>query len=95
MLNATITGQLTGGLRENERGAMFCTVYSAESKRAVRAVLRSQEHIDLIATLSKMSRLTVTGPLMTKGAVSPSGHTLALLSINVQSMKIHHTEATQ
>lgn len=92
MISATITGGLTTHVRPDDRGIMYCTVYSESANRSVRAILRNARHAELVSLLPKGARLTVSGRLNSHGAISPSGKTLALLSIDVQTMEIHHGE---
>lgn len=89
MLTATITGGLTTFLAATPEGDRYCTIYSDEARRSVRAIVRNDRHAALIRKLPKHGRLTVTGPLRCKGAIGPTGQTLAYLTIVVQSIKIH------
>lgn len=89
MLTATITGGLTSFLSTTPEGHRYCTIYSDEARRSVRALVLNDTHAELISKLPKHARLTVTGQLRSKGSIGPSGQTLAYLSIVVQTMKIH------
>ena len=93
MLDATITGGITSALQRNDEGTLYITVHSDQARRSVRALIRNKRHAEMVENLAKYSRLTVTGPLLSRGAVGQSGEAVALLSINVQSIKIHEATA--
>jgi hypothetical protein len=89
MLTATVTGGLTSRLMTAPEGHYYCTIYSEEARRSIRALVRNHTHAALIEKLPKHARLTVSGQLRSKGAIGPAGQTLAYLTIVVQTMKIH------
>lgn len=89
MITATITGGITSALAPTPEGEWYCTVYSNEARRSVRIIVRNEIHAALIRQLPKHGRLSVTGQLRSKGAISPTGKTLAHLTIILQTMKIH------
>ena len=89
MLNATIAGSITSELKTDERGRLYCSIYSDQARRSVRAVVRNERHAQLIGELPKGSRLTASGTLHSVGAIGPAGQTLAYLTIDVQTLKIH------
>ncbi|HDZ55386.1 MAG TPA: hypothetical protein ENI17_11040 [Pseudomonas xinjiangensis] len=95
MLTATITGGITSKLTTDEFGRRYCTIYSDEARRAVRAMFRNARHAELVGMLPKGGRLTVSGRLGSKGAISLTGKTVAHLTIDVQTMQIHFKEASE
>lgn len=89
MLTATIVGSLSGGLQFDETGQRYCTIYSDQANRAVRALIRNDKQAALISRLPKHSRLTASGLLRSKGAIGNGGKALAFLTIIVQQIQIH------
>ena len=89
MLTATIIGQITSALKHDEQGRRYCTVYSEQARRSVRVLVRNDRHAELIGQLPKGARLSVSGALHSRGAIGPSGQTLAYLQIAAQTLKIH------
>lgn len=89
MLTATITGQITSAVQHDEKGRRYCTIYSEQARRSVRAVIRNDIHAELVAELPKGALLSVSGVLHSRGAIGPKGQTLAFLHIVVQTLKIH------
>lgn len=89
MLNATITGWITSELKFDERGRQYCSIYSDQAGRSVRAIIRNDQHARLVGDLRKGDRLTASGGLHSAGAIGPSGQTLAYLTIDVQTLRIH------
>lgn len=89
MLNATISGEITSAVQRDQTGRRYCTIYSKQARRSVRAVLRNDIHADLVAELPKGALLSVSGALHSQGAIGPKGQTLAYLHIVVQTLKIH------
>lgn len=89
MLNATIVGQITSALQHDEQGRRYCTVYSDQARRSVRVLVRNDRHAELISQLPKGARLSATGTLHSRGAIGPSGQTLAYLQIALNTLKIH------
>lgn len=89
MLSATIIGTVTSQLKEDDLGRIYCSIYSQQARRSVRAIIRNEIHAQLIGRLPKGGRLSATGTLYSAGAIGPSGQTLAYLTIEVQTIKIH------
>ena len=92
MLTATITGQITSAVQHDEKGRRYCTIYSEQARRSVRAVIRNDTHAELIGQLPKGARLSVSGVLHSRGAIGPKGQTLAYLHIAAQTIKIHEAQ---
>ena len=89
MLNATITGSITSELKTDEQGRLYCSIYGDQARRSVRAIVRNETHAKLIGELPRGGRLSASGKLHSAGAIGPSGQTLAYLTIDVQTLKIH------
>ena len=92
MLTATITGQITSALQHDEKGRRYCTIYSEQARRSVRALILNDTHAELIGRLHKGARLSVSGNLHSRGAIGPKGQTLAYLHIAAQTIKIHEAQ---
>ena len=92
MLTATITGQITSAVQHDERGRRYCTIYSEQARRSVRALILNDTHAELIGRLHKGARLSVSGNLHSRGAIGPKGQTLAYLHIASQTIKIHEAQ---
>lgn len=89
MLTATITGVISGLIQYDEFGRRYCSVISKEAKRSVRVLVRNDRHAEMIAPLPKGARVSVSGSLYTKGAISPTGAAIALLHIDARNVKIY------
>lgn len=89
MLTATITGVIVAPLKYDEFGRRYCSVKSREAKRSSRILVRNDRHAEMIAPLPMGTRVSVTGSLFTKGAISPAGAAIALLQIDARNVKIY------
>ena len=89
MLTATIIGVTTTPLKYDEFGRRYFSVSSHEAKRSVRVLVRNDRHAEMIAPLPKGARVSVSGSLYTKGAISPNGAAIALLHIDARNVKIY------
>jgi len=89
MIQATITGGLVTLEKFDEAGRRYFNVHSDEAHKTVRLIVKNDQHAALLNELEKHSRITATGRLMSRAAVGSSGLVSALLTIDLNQLKIH------
>lgn len=89
MIQATITGGLVTLEKFDEAGRRYFNVHSDEAHKTVRLIVKNDQHAALLSQLDKHSRITATGRLMSRAAVGSSGLVSALLTIDLNQLKIH------
>lgn len=88
MLDATITGGLVTAQKFDEAGRRYWNVHSDEAHKTVRLIVKNDQHAALLNELEKHSRITATGRLMSRAAAGSSGLVSALLTIDLNQLKI-------
>ena len=89
MLDATITGGLVTVQKFDEAGRRYFNVHSDEAHKTVRLNAKNDQHAAMHNELEKHSRITASGRLMSRAAVGSSGLVSALLTIDLNQLKIH------
>lgn len=89
MLDATITGGRVTVQKFDEAGRRYFNVHSDEAHKTVRLIVKNDQHAAMLNELEKHSRITATGRLMSRAAVGSSGLVSALLTIDLNQLKIH------
>ncbi len=89
MLDATITGGLVTVQKFDEAGRRYFNVHSDEAHKTVRLIVKNDQHAAMLNELEKHSRITASGRLMSRAAVGSSGLVSALLTIDLNQLKIH------
>ena len=60
-----------------------------EAHKTVRLIVKNDQHAAMLNELEKHSRITASGRLMSRAAVGSSGLVSALLTIDLNQLKIH------